>query len=184
MAFVAEYALRICLIAQKNKKTNPRANACAENKQKNFFETKGDFGPMKTKGFTLVELLVVIAILAILATVSVVGYTSFINNAHTSAAESELAQIKTQIIAQDISGTYANDFALTDDGIVWNVGDVEKDAATIAAAITTFVPELEENGTISVTGAASQDGKTFVITAVTYNRTAGGSATWTIVDAD
>ena len=36
------------------------------------------------KGFTLVELLVVIAILAILATVSVVGYTTFITKAHIS----------------------------------------------------------------------------------------------------
>ncbi|MBQ2804298.1 MAG: prepilin-type N-terminal cleavage/methylation domain-containing protein, partial [Clostridia bacterium] len=36
------------------------------------------------KGFTLVELLVVIAILAILATVSVVGYTAFIQKAHQS----------------------------------------------------------------------------------------------------
>ena len=47
---------------------------------------------MKTKGFTLVELLVVIAILAILATVSVVGYTSFIDSAKDSNAETELHQ--------------------------------------------------------------------------------------------
>ena len=38
------------------------------------------------KGFTLVELLVVIAILAVLATVSVVGYTSFITKANNSNA--------------------------------------------------------------------------------------------------
>ncbi|MBQ9979280.1 MAG: prepilin-type N-terminal cleavage/methylation domain-containing protein, partial [Clostridia bacterium] len=41
----------------------------------------------KNKGFTLVELLVVIAILAILATVSVVGYTSFIESATVSNDE-------------------------------------------------------------------------------------------------
>ena len=45
------------------------------------------------KGFTLVELLVVIAILAILATVSVVGYTSFIAGAEQTAADSEAASI-------------------------------------------------------------------------------------------
>lgn len=49
---------------------------------------------MKTKGFTLVELLVVIAILAILATVSVVGYTSFIDRANMSNAQTEADQIK------------------------------------------------------------------------------------------
>ena len=43
----------------------------------------------KNKGFTLVELLVVIAILAILATVSVVGYTSFIKSAHISNDENK-----------------------------------------------------------------------------------------------
>ena len=51
------------------------------------------------KGFTLVELLVVIAILAILATVSVVGYTSFIQNANDSVALSELTQIRDYVIA-------------------------------------------------------------------------------------
>lgn len=49
------------------------------------------------KGFTLVELLVVIAILAILATVSVVGYTSFIGRAEQSNADTEAHQIKTMI---------------------------------------------------------------------------------------
>lgn len=47
----------------------------------------------KNKGFTLVELLVVIAILAILATVSVVGYTSFIKSAYISNDENIAAQL-------------------------------------------------------------------------------------------
>ena len=51
------------------------------------------------KGFTLVELLVVIAILAILATVSVVGYTSFIERADKSAAETEIHQVETSVNA-------------------------------------------------------------------------------------
>ena len=52
---------------------------------------------MKTKGFTLVELLVVIAILAILATVSVVGYTSFIDRANQSNSDTEAHQIESAI---------------------------------------------------------------------------------------
>ena len=55
------------------------------------------------KGFTLVELLVVIAILAILATVSVVGYTSFIERAEQSNAQTELHQIETTIKSYHIS---------------------------------------------------------------------------------
>ena len=53
-------------------------------------------------GFTLVELLVVIAILAVLATVSVVGYTSFIQRANESTALQEMTQIRDAIIAEDI----------------------------------------------------------------------------------
>ena len=59
---------------------------------------------MKTKGFTLVELLVVIAILAILATVSVVGYTSFIDRAEQSNADTEMHQIETTINSYNIAG--------------------------------------------------------------------------------
>lgn len=57
------------------------------------------------KGFTLVELLVVIAILAILATVSVVGYTSFINRANNSAAQQELTQVRDFCISHELTGT-------------------------------------------------------------------------------
>jgi prepilin-type N-terminal cleavage/methylation domain-containing protein len=59
------------------------------------------------KGFTLVELLVVIAILAILATVSVVGYTSFINRADESNATTEAHQIQTIIETALITDTTA-----------------------------------------------------------------------------
>lgn len=45
------------------------------------------------KGFTLVELLVVIAILAILATVAVVGYSSFIESGKQSNDETLVAQM-------------------------------------------------------------------------------------------
>ena len=55
------------------------------------------------KAFTLVELLVVIAILAILASVAVVGYTSFIDKANDSNAETELHQIKAYITAELMS---------------------------------------------------------------------------------
>ena len=60
------------------------------------------------KGFTLVELLVVIAILAILATVSVVGYTSFIDRANMSNAQTEADQIKSVIS----NGTMIDDYVI------------------------------------------------------------------------
>ena len=56
------------------------------------------------KGFTLVELLVVIAILAILATVSVVGYSAFIASANKSNAETEAHQVEGIINASLMAG--------------------------------------------------------------------------------
>lgn len=60
---------------------------------------------MKKKGFTLVELLVVIAILAILATVSVIGYTAFVDKADQSKAVTELTQVKTLVRSELMVGS-------------------------------------------------------------------------------
>ena len=59
------------------------------------------------KGFTLVELLVVIAILAILATVSVVGYTSFIAKANLSNDQTQIAMMNRNLQAAAV-GTELN----------------------------------------------------------------------------
>ncbi len=59
----------------------------------------------KKKGFTLVELLVVIAILAILASVSVVGYLSFTEKAKISNIETEMTQIREVIRGQLLDGS-------------------------------------------------------------------------------
>ena len=53
------------------------------------------------KGFTLVELLVVIAILAVLATVSIIGYTAFIDKANESNDKSLVVQLNTAVLRED-----------------------------------------------------------------------------------
>lgn len=55
------------------------------------------------KGFTLVELIVVIAIVAILSTVSIVGYNVFVDNANRSKAEQEIAQVESVLRGVAIS---------------------------------------------------------------------------------
>ena len=55
------------------------------------------------KGFTLVELLVVIAILAILATVTVVGYIAFTDKADRSVDEQTVEQLNTVLQASEVS---------------------------------------------------------------------------------
>ena len=55
------------------------------------------------KGFTLVELLIVIAIIAILATVAIIGYTSFIDKANQSADQQGVTQMNTVLNAAQVS---------------------------------------------------------------------------------
>lgn len=96
------------------------------------------------KGFTLVELLVVIAIIAILSTVSVVGYTSFVGKANQTKADTELKQIVTYINSE-----------FADDG-KW--GDLKKSEVT-ADALKSAIANCDEfdnlQGTINVTVSGS-----------------------------
>lgn len=66
----------------------------------------------KKRGFTLVELLVVIAILAILATVSVIGYTSYIKKANVSNDTALVSQLNT--VLQGAEMTDGKNATMTD----------------------------------------------------------------------
>ena len=74
----------------------------------------------KKKGFTLVELLVVIAILAILATVSVVGYTSYIESTTIKVDEDLAAQLNNFLatVKADYDGEYFEE--LSKNGVTAN----------------------------------------------------------------
>ena len=79
------------------------------------------------KGFTLVELLVVIAILAILATVAVVGYTSFIKKAELSNDQAAITQMNTGLQAAAIPEGFKNPSDAIDAlySLGWNLGKLE-----------------------------------------------------------
>lgn len=112
------------------------------------------------KGFTLVELLVVIAILAILSTVAVVGYTSFINKAEKQATETEIAQIKSVVEAATITdkayividGDYVI-FSKDDNGVITVTTGDEDDVGDKDIDLTNELPkELLEK--LDCTGSA------------------------------
>lgn len=115
---------------------------------------------MKTKGFTLVELLVVIAILAILATVSVVGYTTYINNANDSVAVQELSQLRDAALAVD----------LTDAGNM----NGKVNGAEFTAAVSNAGMDIND---FTITYDTTD---TTLVTKVVYNHENGGHATWTV----
>ena len=109
------------------------------------------------KGFTLVELLVVIAILAILASVAVVGYTAFVDQANNNAALQELTMLRNYMLADDYDN---DDFAISSTGL-------------------TFVTGASFDGYVEALDSLELDGElTFADGVVTYERTNGGSATW------
>ena len=91
------------------------------------------------KGFTLVELLVVIAILAVLATVSVVGYTSFIDRANQSTALQEMTQIRDSVIAEDILNP---NFSIS--GGVLTATEVDDSYDTFDVFVTKLLADLGE----------------------------------------
>ena len=105
---------------------------------------------MKTKGFTLVELLVVIAILAILATVSVVGYTSFIDNANKSAAETEIHQVETSVNAFLMAGDSVELGKKADNTVVY-VGFINNAVTAYTVSGTTKTP-IDADTEITLTG--------------------------------
>ncbi len=116
------------------------------------------------KGFTLVELLVVIAILAILATVSVVGYTSFISQADKTAAETDARNIEkvieTDLVMDGVCEIGENLVAIRKGTTIkfYNKQGDDKTEVTSGTVVFTH-PELtqfeseEDSYTFTVTGA-------------------------------
>lgn len=99
----------------------------------------------KTKGFTLVELLVVIAILAILATVSVVGYTSFIENATVSNDNNIATQLNNFLVAlkADSNGEYYDELknGVTADNVIEITNHILSEGG-----LDSLVPQAEKYG--------------------------------------
>lgn len=139
---------------------------------------------MKTKGFTLVELLVVIAILAILATVSVVGYTSFIDSAKDSNAETEMNTVKRQIDAEAMTLGYefgsTTVYTLHLDGDGYSVKDANGTLVTIdATVVAALAATIQADVDFGAIGTWTASGTKITFTSTTSDNS--GSATWVIV---
>jgi type IV pilus assembly protein PilE len=103
------------------------------------------FGVRSPGGFTLIELMIVVAIIAILAAIAFPSYQNYIVRAHRSAAKSlmlDLANREHQWFAAN--RTYATDevlgFAMPDDLDEFYTADIALDAGPPPGFTITFTP--------------------------------------------
>ncbi len=131
------------------------------------------------KGFTLVELVIVIAVIAILAAVLIPTFTTVIANANKSAALQEGSALKTEILTlyQGDFNEYCNDYntkkdastLLTDKKItadapllIEGMDGYEKDKGGAAEKFGDFAQKID--GEINITYASSAGTITYTTT--------------------
>jgi type IV pilus assembly protein PilA len=110
------------------------------------------------KGFTLIELLVVVAVLGALAAVAIPNVGRFIGQGEDEAAQTELHNIQTAVLA-----LMADNGASAIDGTTFPISTTDLDTITVgsgAAALSTYMTGLNADGTVQ-SGTSydfSQDG--------------------------
>ncbi|MGF2948217.1 prepilin-type N-terminal cleavage/methylation domain-containing protein [Microbacterium alcoholitolerans] len=77
-------------------------------------------GLRATKGFTIVELLIVVVVIAILAAITIVAYNGISNTANDSAVQADLSNLARKVqLVHARTGSYPAGGRVTTDGSTW-----------------------------------------------------------------
>ena len=125
----------------------------------------------KNGGFTLVELIVVIAILAILAGVAVPAYSGYITRAHDAAVITKLDAISTAIQAADATTDVVSSAEVSDTAVTITFASGATDAQK---------KDIESNFMLfyNITGTADSDGSVTIPSLGLAGTTYVNGATW------